>query len=62
MNKIIVFFCFILTLSAPRLAAAQAAPYSSLVFFGDSISDTGNVLSLTTAFAPPPFPTFSGAA
>ena len=26
MNKIIVFFCFILTLSAPRLAAAQAAP------------------------------------
>jgi phospholipase/lecithinase/hemolysin len=32
------------------------------VIFGDSISDTGNVLSLTTAFAPPPFPSFPGAA
>ena len=44
------------------VGAAQAAPYSSLVFFGDSLSDTGNVLSLTTAFAPPPFPAFPGAA
>ncbi len=40
---------------------AQAASFSDLVIFGDSISDTGNVLSLTTAFAPPPFPNFSGA-
>ena len=43
------------------IGAAQALPYSNLVFFGDSLSDTGNVLSLTTAFAPPPFPNFPGA-
>lgn len=37
------------------------ASYSDLVFFGDSLSDTGNVLSLTTAFEPTPFPNFSAA-
>ncbi|MCY7304693.1 MAG: PEP-CTERM sorting domain-containing protein [Rhodoferax sp.] len=42
-------------------AATPATPYSGLVIFGDSLSDTGNVLSLTknTAF---PFPNFPGAA
>lgn len=39
---------------------AQAA-FTGLTFFGDSISDTGNVLALTTAFSPPPFPDFPGA-
>ena len=35
--------------AAGCIGAAQAGPYSNLVFFGDSLSDTGNVLSLTTA-------------
>jgi len=39
----------------------QAAPYTGLTFFGDSISDTGNVLALTTLFQPPPFPNFPAA-
>lgn len=38
-----------------------ASPWSSLVIFGDSLSDTGNVLSLTTAFSPPAAPSFPGA-
>jgi phospholipase/lecithinase/hemolysin len=41
--------------------AAQASLFSDIVFFGDSLSDTGNVLALTTAFAPPPFPNFPAA-
>ncbi len=41
--------------------SAQAAPYSSMTVFGDSLSDTGNVLSLTTAFTPNPFPVYPGA-
>ncbi|MEN9631326.1 MAG: hypothetical protein RJA10_4554 [Pseudomonadota bacterium] len=45
--------------SAP---AAFAGPYSDLVIFGDSLSDTGNVLALTQAFTPAtPFPVFPGA-
>ena len=54
------FFALFISL-AGCIGAAQASPYSNLVFFGDSLSDTGNVLSLTTAFAPPPFPNFPGA-
>lgn len=46
---------------AGLFTATAALPYSDLVFFGDSLSDTGNVLSLSTAFAPPAFPTFPGA-
>lgn len=42
--------------------SALAAPFSDVVIFGDSLSDTGNVLSLTTAVSPPPFPNFPGAA
>ena len=38
-----------------------AAAYTDVVIFGDSLSDTGNVLSLTTALAPPPFPNYPGA-
>ncbi len=38
------------------------AGYADLVFFGDSISDTGNVRSLTIAGGSPnPFPSFPGA-
>ena len=40
---------------------AQAATFTSVTFFGDSVSDTGNVLSLTTVFSPPPFPNFPAA-
>jgi outer membrane lipase/esterase len=43
------------------LVGSAHASYADLVFFGDSLSDTGNVLSLTTAFAPPPTPNFPGA-
>ena len=44
------------------LAALPAqAGYSSLWVFGDSLSDTGNVLALTTAFTPNPFPVYPGA-
>ena len=53
-------FAFLVSLTG-CIGAAQALPYSNLVFFGDSLSDTGNVLSLTTAFAQPPFPNFPGA-
>lgn len=54
------FFALFISI-ASCIGAAQASPYSNLVFFGDSLADTGNVLSLTTAFAPPPFPNFPGA-
>ena len=42
-------------------AATPATPYRGLVIFGDSISDTGNVLSLTKAFTNFPFPSFPDA-
>jgi outer membrane lipase/esterase len=48
-------------ITAAGTGAASAAPYSNVVIFGDSLSDTGNVLSLTTAFAPPPFPSYPAA-
>ncbi len=42
--------------------ALPSTTYSGLVIFGDSISDTGNVLSLTNTFTPAtPFPVFPGA-
>lgn len=44
--------------------AAQAGPYTSAVLFGDSLSDTGNVLSLTIAAGSPlvpPFPNYADA-
>src|SRR5215813_14297336 len=47
-------------LAAVTVSCAQAA-FISVTFFGDSISETGNVLSLTTAFSPPPFPDFPAA-
>jgi phospholipase/lecithinase/hemolysin len=37
------------------------AGYTGLTFFGDSLSDTGNVYALTSVFQPPPFPDFPGA-
>lgn len=44
------------------VVALPATSYSGLVIFGDSLSDTGNVLSLTTAFTGTPYPSFPGAA
>lgn len=41
--------------------SAQAGPYSNMVVFGDSLSDTGNVLALTTAFTANSFPVYPGA-
>lgn len=47
---------------AAHVGSAQAGPYSDLVIFGDSLSDTGNVLSLTQAFTPAtPFPVYPAA-
>lgn len=40
-------------------APAHAGPYSSLTVFGDSLSDTGNVLLATGGTVPPP-PYFNG--
>lgn len=37
---------------------AHAGPYTSAVLFGDSLSDTGNVLSLTTFAGLPSFPSY----
>lgn len=50
-----------LALSLAALSPAHASPYSGVVFFGDSLSDTGNVQALTAAFSPPAFPTYPGA-
>jgi len=50
-----------LALSTAIAGTSHAVPFSGLVFFGDSLSDTGNVLSLTTALGSPPFPAFPGA-
>jgi len=35
------------------LGSAAASPFSNLYFFGDSLSDSGNVFSLTAGFYPP---------
>jgi phospholipase/lecithinase/hemolysin len=43
------------------IATSAQASFSSVTFFGDSFVDTGNILSLTTIFQPPPFPDFPGA-
>ena len=48
--------------ASPVQAAIAVTPFSGLVIFGDSLSDTGNVLSLTTQFTTFPFPRFPGAA
>mgnify|MGYP002382821480 CR=1 FL=1 len=40
---------------------AQAGPFTSAVLFGDSLSDTGNVKSLTTVFTGTPFPNYADA-
>lgn len=47
--------------AAMLTGSALAGPYSSMVVFGDSLSDTGNVLALTQAGGLPPFPSFPGA-
>jgi phospholipase/lecithinase/hemolysin len=43
------------------MGTVRAGPITDLFIFGDSLSDTGNVLTLTTVFQPPPFPAFPGA-
>lgn len=53
--------CLAVSLLGVAGFVGNAQAYSNLVFFGDSLSDTGNVLSLTTVFSPPPFPSFPGA-
>jgi outer membrane lipase/esterase len=44
----------VLALSALAAASAQAGPFSSLVIFGDSVSDSGNVALATGTFSGPP--------
>ena len=48
-------------LGAAALVGHANAAITDLVFFGDSISDTGNVLALTSKFLPPPFPSYPDA-
>ena len=49
--------------NSQAVVALPTTSYSGLVIFGDSLSDPGNILSLTTAFTrDTPFPTFPGAA
>src|SRR5689334_20349978 len=50
-----------LALLAGAALPAMALPaYSGVTFFGDSLSDTGNVLALTSIFQPPAFPNYPG--
>lgn len=53
--------CLAVSLLGVAGFVGNAQAYSDLVFFGDSLSDTGNVLSLTSSFSPPAFPGFPGA-
>jgi phospholipase/lecithinase/hemolysin len=46
---------------AVGLGGPAHAGYTNMVVFGDSLSDTGNVLSLTSAFTPQPFPNLPSA-
>ncbi len=50
-----------LTIGMLGWTGSAQANFSSVTFFGDSFVDTGNILSLTTIFQPPPFPDFPGA-
>lgn len=61
LHQALALTAFSAALLAGHAQATVATPYNKLVIFGDSISDTGNVLSLTTAFTATPFPTFPGA-
>ena len=54
--KAVACLVFVSMVSAP---VAQAAPFSAMYVFGDSLSDTGNI-SLATGGADPEAPYFSG--
>ncbi len=41
--------------AAAAVAPAQAAHVGDIVFFGDSLSDTGNIWYATSGFPPPPY-------
>nr|GMC88258.1 GDSL esterase/lipase At1g28580-like [Ipomoea batatas] len=47
-------FLFLLLLTSPENGAADAAPYTSLFSFGDSLADTGNLLHLSPETNQPP--------
>ena len=49
------------TAALAAATAAHAGPFSDMVVFGDSLSDTGNVASLTTAVFGSTFPAYPGA-
>ena len=53
--------CLALVIGVAAWVGNAQAAFTGVTFFGDSLSDTGNVLSLTTSFLPPPFPDFPGA-
>lgn len=55
LSKFILSTCLAL-LTHSGVAAVMSGPYSQLVFFGDSLSDNGNVFALSGgAFPPPPY-------
>ena len=45
----------LLALGLVITAPVDANPIDSIVFFGDSLSDTGNVWYATGGFPPPPY-------
>jgi phospholipase/lecithinase/hemolysin len=55
------YWLMAVTIGVLGWSGSAQATFSSVTFFGDDYSDTGNVLSLTTIFEPPPFPNFSAA-
>ena len=62
MTKTFQNLCAVAAVCAGALAALPAqAGFTGMWVFGDSLSDTGNVLALTTAFTPNPFPVYPGA-
>jgi phospholipase/lecithinase/hemolysin len=62
MRTRIVARLFAVLVGTTGLVGTSQAGYTGLTIFGDSLSDTGNVLSLTTVSGGFPFPTFPGAA
>jgi phospholipase/lecithinase/hemolysin len=62
MRTRIIARLFAVLVGTTGLVGTSQAGYTGLTIFGDSLSDTGNVLSLTTASGGFAFPTFPGAA
>lgn len=49
------FFVSAMVAAATAVSLPAQAAYSGIVFFGDSLSDTGNIWTATGGFPPPPY-------